>query len=57
MSEVGAVNGNGEVQEVTATWDIRYCARCNSGIVRGHLVQCIDERALRLIQAWYKSYQ
>lgn len=56
-SEVGVVDGDGEAQDVTATWNIRYSARCNSGVDDEHLVQCIDERAVGAFQAWVESEQ
>lgn len=57
VSEVGFVHRYEELQDVALTWNIRYSARCNSGVDDEHLVQCIDKRALRLFQAWVKSDQ
>lgn len=49
------MDGDGEVQGVTAMWNIRYSARCNSGVDDGHLVQWIDERAVAAFQVWVES--
>ena len=46
-SEIGSVNGNNETQELNATSNIRYSARCNSGFDDEHLVQCLDKEVLQ----------